>query len=696
MLRQYELVERVKAYDPQADEAMINRAYVFSVQKHGSQKRASGDPYFSHPIEVAGILTEFYMDDRTIVTALLHDTIEDTLVTYDEIEELFGAEVARLVDGVTKLSKIEAQSENERAAENMRKFVLAMSDDIRVLLVKLADRLHNMRTLHFIPKPEKRRRIARETMEIYAPLAERIGMYDFMREMQFLAFRQLEPDACDSITKRLTQMKDGGGDKVARIASGLQLMLGTAGLDVTVSGREKHPYSIWRKMQERHISFEQLSDVMAFRVITRSVDDCYRALGLIHARYKMVPGRFKDYISTPKRNGYRSLHTTVIHGENARIEVQIRTHDMHREGEYGLAAHWAYKRGGASAPDTQAAWLRDLIEILEQSHDAEELLEHTRLAMYQDRIFAFTPKGELHQLPKGATPIDFAYSVHTTLGNQTVGAKVNGRVVPLRTLLENGDQVEILKSKGQEPQPGWLTFAITAKARAAIRRYIRQKQRGEMLAMGENLFTEIAARLPVDIGDKAMAAALKRLKLEDRSALMVAIATHRVTDAEVMEALIPGSTGNMEDIDHRPHKPVSIRGLTPGIAYELAACCHPVPGDRIVGIRHIGAPMQVHTIDCMALEAGQDADWVDIAWDARSKGGTARLQVIVKNQPGTLAAVANIFGVNKANILNLQLVNREGPFHTDLIDIEVNDTAHLMRIISALRALDCVAQADRA
>ena len=700
MLRQYELVERVKRYDPQADEAMINRAYVFSVQKHGSQKRASGDPYFSHPIEVAGILTDFNLDDQTIVTALLHDTIEDTLVTYDEIESAFGRDVARMVDGVTKLSKIEAMSENERAAENLRKFLLAMSDDIRVLLVKLADRLHNMRTLHFIKNEAKRRRIARETMDIYAPLAERIGMYDFMREMQLLAFRELEPEAYDSITRRLEHLKEGGHDKVDRIGAELQLLLGGNDLSVTVSGREKHPYSIWRKMQERHISFEQLTDVMAFRVITDSTEDCYRALGIIHQTFKMVPGRFKDYISTPKRNGYRSLHTTVIHQDNARIEVQIRSRAMHSDAELGLAAHWAYKQKG-DATDHHAAWLRDLVEILEQSQDADELLEHTRMAMYQDRIFAFTPKGELHQLPKGSTPVDFAYAVHTSLGNQTVGAKVNGRVVPLRTSLENGDQVEILKSEGQEPQPGWLTFAITGKARAAIRRFIRQKQRGEEIKLGEKLYEEIVSRFSPDLakelGDKALTAALKRLKLDDRAALMVAIATHRVLDHEVMEALVPGSTSaqGMEEAHPRQHEPVSIRGLTPGIAYNLGDCCHPVPGDRIVGVRRTGEPIEVHTIDCRSLEVEQDDDWVDLSWDSKSKGGTARLSVIVKNQPGALAAVANVFGATKANILNLQLVNREGPFHTDIIDLEVADAQHLMRILSALRAIDVVVQADR-
>ena len=700
MLRQYELVERVKRYDPQADEAMINRAYVFSVQKHGSQKRASGDPYFSHPIEVAGILTDFNLDDQTIVTALLHDTIEDTLVTYEEIEQAFGKDVARMVDGVTKLSKIEAMSENERAAENLRKFLLAMSDDIRVLLVKLADRLHNMRTLHFIKNPDKRRRIARETMDIYAPLAERIGMYDFMREMQLLAFREIEPEAYDSVTKRLEQLKEGGHDKVDRIGAELQLLLGGHNLSVTVSGREKHPYSIWKKMQERHISFEQLTDVMAFRVITATTEDCYRALGIIHQTYKMVPGRFKDYISTPKRNGYQSLHTTVIHQDNARIEVQIRSREMHHDAELGLAAHWAYKQKG-DAGDHHAAWLRDLVEILEQSQDADELLEHTRMAMYQDRIFAFTPKGELHQLPKGSTPVDFAYAVHTSLGNQTVGVKVNGRVVPLRTSLENGDQVEILKSEGQEPQPGWLTFAITGKARAAIRRYIRQKQRGEEIKLGEKLYQEIVGRFSPDLakelGDKALNAALKRLKLEDRASLMVAIATHRVLDSEVMEALIPGSTTaeGMEEAHPRQHEPVSIRGLTPGIAYNLGDCCHPVPGDRIVGVRRTGEPIEVHTIDCRSLEVEQGDDWVDLSWDSKSKGGTARLSVIVKNQPGALAAVTNVFGATKANILNLQLVNREGPFHTDIIDLEVADAQHLNRILSALRALDTVVQADR-
>ena len=488
MLRQYELVERVRRYDPDADEDLINRAYVFSMQAHGSQKRASGDPYFSHPIEVAGILTDLHLDDETIATAILHDTIEDTVATPEQIEKLFGPNVARMVDGVTKLSKIEAQSENERAAENLRKFLLAMSDDIRVLLVKLADRLHNMRTLHHIPSEAKRRRIARETMDIYAPLAERVGMYEFMKEMQTLAFAVLEPEAYESITKRLEQLKEGGGDRIARIASGLTMMLRRHGIQAEVSGREKHPYSIWRKMTERHISFEQLSDVMAFRVVVADTEQCYRALGFIHERWPMVPGRFKDYVSTPKRNGYRSLHTSVIHNEKVRIEIQIRSEAMHAQAEYGYAAHWAYKQGtAADVGGTKVSWIRDLVEILDHAESPEELLEHTRMAMYQDRIFAFTPNGELIQLPKGSTPIDFAYAVHTDLGNQAVGAKVNGRLVPLRTPIQNGDQVQVLKSAAQKPQPEWMNFVVTGKAKATLRRFVRLKEREEMIALGPQI-----------------------------------------------------------------------------------------------------------------------------------------------------------------------------------------------------------------
>ncbi len=695
MLRQYELVERVMAYDPDADEAMLNRAYVYTVQRHGTQKRASGDPYFSHPVEVAGLMTELKLDQETIVTALLHDTVEDTLATPEEIERLFGPDVAKLVDGVTKLSKIEAMSEKERAAENLRKFLLAMSEDIRVLLVKLADRLHNMRTLHYIRSEEKRRRIARETMEIYAPLAERVGMYEYMREMQLLAFEQLEPEAYATITGRLAQIRSSEGGQVDAIALSIKQALAEAGLKVEVSGREKHPYSIWKKMAERHVSFEQITDIMAFRVLTGSVADCYQALGVLHTTWQMIPGRFKDYISTPKSNGYRSLHTSLIFENSMRMEVQVRTHDMHETNEFGLAAHWAYKQ--AARPDGQVGWLRDLIEIVDASHDAEELLEHTRMAIYQDRIFAFTPKGQLLQLPKGSTPVDFAYAVHSDLGNWAVGAKINGRHMPLRTALSNGDVVEIIKSRKASPQLPWLGFVVTGKARAAIRRAVRAKEREELAAIGRKLFDEIVERLPSKIGKKAVKDACKRLGLASETDLMAAIGSAKLDDRQVMEALVPGSAAHLPEPEAwtSQDRAISIRGLTPGVGFHLAHCCHPVPGDRIVGIRIPDRGVEVHAIDCLTLASGVDADWLDLSWGERTTGAVGRLRMVLYNRPGTLAEAAGIFAGNRANIASLENTSRDDLFSSYEVDLEVADLAHLTRIVSALRASDAVAEAQR-
>ncbi len=696
MLRQYELVERVLAYDPDADEAMLNRAYVYTVQKHGTQKRASGDPYFSHPVEVAGLMTELKLDQETIVTALLHDTVEDTLATVEEIEKLFGPEVARLVDGVTKLSKIEAMGETERAAENLRKFFLAMSEDIRVLMVKLADRLHNMRTLHYIRSEDKRRRISRETMDIYAPLAERVGMYEYMREMQLLAFEQLEPEGYGIITGRLAQIRETDHGQVDAIALSIKQALAEAGLKVEVSGREKHPYSIWKKMAERHVSFEQITDIMAFRVLTENVGDCYQALGILHSTWQMIPGRFKDYISTPKSNGYRSLHTALIFENSMRMEVQIRTQEMHRTNEFGLAAHWAYKQGGVQ-PDGQVGWLRDLIEIVDESHDAEELLEHTKLAIYQDRIFAFTPKGQLLQLPKGSTPVDFAYAVHSDLGSFAVGAKINGRHMPLRTVLNNGDVVELIKSRNASPQLAWLGFVVTGKARAAIRRAVRAKEREEVAAIGRKMFDQIADRLPSKIGKKAVKDAVKRLGFAGEEELMAAIGTAKVEDRAVMEALVPGSTTDLAEPDNwaKQDRAISIRGLTAGMAFHLGQCCHPVPGDRIVGLRLPGTGVEVHSIDCLKLASGVDADWLDLSWGDRTTGAIGRLQLVLYNRPGTLAEATGIFAGNRANIIHLESTNRDELFGTYEIDLEVSNLAHLTRIVSALRASDAVAEAER-
>ncbi len=698
MLRQYELVERVKAYDPEADEDLLNRAYVFSVKAHGSQLRASGDPYFSHPVEVAGILTDLQLDDKTIATAILHDTIEDTVATLEQIERLFGADVARLVDGVTKLSKIETQTESERQAENLRKFLLAMSTDIRVLLVKLADRLHNMRTLHHIPKEEKRRRIARETMDIYAPLAERIGMYGFMEEMQELAFQQLEPEACGMIAQRMDRMRGTTGANVHRITGALEGLLRSKGIEASVTGREKRPYSIWRKMQARQMSFEQLSDVMAFRVIVEDVSECYRTLGIVHGRWPMVPGRFKDFISTPKPNGYRSLHSSVLlGGEQARIEVQIRTKVMHEEAEYGLAAHWAYKQGADGAPAREAyPWIEDLLDVLQDAASPEELLENARMAMFQDQVFVFTPKGELYQLPRDATPVDFAYAVHSDLGDICVGAKVNGRVVPLRTRLVNGDQVEILKGKVKAPDPAWEAFVASAKARAAIRRHVRQKRREELQSMGRKLLDALGGRLQVKLDDEIMGPALGRLKLPDRATMELAMAENRLSDEQVSEALVPGA-----ELSRRPRSAkakaaaaISIEGLTPGVGFLLCDHCRPVPGDRIVGVRQPDGPISVHIIDCDQL-ADESGEWLDVKWGAETAGAAARIAVVVHNQPGALASLAASIAAHKANIVGLALKHRDREFHTDIVDIEVESAGHLATILTGLRAVKAVVSAER-
>jgi GTP diphosphokinase / guanosine-3',5'-bis(diphosphate) 3'-diphosphatase len=590
-----------------------------------------------------------------------------------------------------------------------------MSDDIRVLLVKLADRLHNMRTLHFIKNPDKRRRVARETMEIYAPLAERIGMYEIKEELLGIAFRELQPDAFASISKRLEQVREDAGDLVPRVVEDLTQLLSQSGVKADVAGREKRPYSIWRKMMERHIGFEQLSDVIAFRVLVEQPADVYQALGLIHRRWRMVPGRFKDYISTPKRNGYRSLHTTVLTDKGLRIEIQLRTRRMHEENEYGVAAHWAYKQAakvnGATGGGDSYPWLSDLLEILEHASTPEEFMEHTKMAMFQDQVFCFSPKGALINLPRGSTPVDFAYAVHTRLGDTCVGAKVNGRVVPLRTQLNNGDQVEILRSDAQTPQAQWESFVITGKARAAIRRFVRQKEREDYVRVGQQLLDGLTAKLKVPLSVGAIKEALVRLRLPDDEALYVALAKHTVTDEAVMEAILPGSVkpakrarkakepGEDDAAAEAGGLFLSIKGLTPGVAVHLAECCHPLPGDRIVGIRTTGKGTIVHTIDCDKLDdfAHVPDRWIDLSWtDAgRADQFTARLEVIAHNEPGALATVAGILAANEANIANLKLAHRDQMFHTFQIDLEVGDLGHLTNILAALRAAKAVSSADR-
>ncbi|MBV9523056.1 MAG: bifunctional (p)ppGpp synthetase/guanosine-3',5'-bis(diphosphate) 3'-pyrophosphohydrolase, partial [Alphaproteobacteria bacterium] len=540
MMRQFELVERVRAYDPGANEDALNRAYVFSMKAHGAQKRASGDPYFSHPVEVAGILAQMKLDGASIITGLLHDTVEDTVATLEDIERMFGPEIGRLVDGVTKLSRIELQSDHTKQAENFRKLVLAMSEDIRVLLVKLADRLHNMQTLRYIKDDEKRRRIARETMDIYAPLAERIGMHRMKDELEDLAFAELYPEARQSIQARLAFLREKGGGLVPRIIAALDQTFKNGGLKkAAVSGREKAPYAIWRKMQRKNVGFEQLSDIMAFRISVETVEDCYHALGILHSAYPVVPGRFKDYISTPKPNNYRSLHTGVIGPERQRIEVQIRTREMHEVAELGVAAHWTYKQDRPKTEGKQYRWLRELLDILEHASGPEEFLEHTKLEMFQDQVFCFTPKGDLIALPRGATPVDFAYAVHSQIGDTCVGAKINGRLVPLRTALVNGDQVDIVTSKAQTPSPTWERFVVTGKARARIRRFVRTQQRAQYLDLGKTILQKAFRQEGHDFAEKPLEAVLKKFASDTVDDLYVAVGEGVHTGREVVHSIFP-------------------------------------------------------------------------------------------------------------------------------------------------------------
>ncbi|MBF0562695.1 MAG: bifunctional (p)ppGpp synthetase/guanosine-3',5'-bis(diphosphate) 3'-pyrophosphohydrolase [Alphaproteobacteria bacterium] len=711
MLRQFELVERVKSYDPSADEDAINRAYVYALKMHGSQKRASGDPYFSHPIEVAGILTKFKLDSASIITALLHDTIEDTPATMDEIEELFGSEVARLVDGVTKLTRIQLQSDQTKQAENFRKLLLAMSEDIRVLLVKLADRVHNMRTLEYVKSLEKRRRIALETMEIYAPLAERIGMHEIKHELEDRAFAELHPEARESVATRPKFLREQGGGLVPRIIEQLGETITGAGVDAVVSGREKTAYSIWRKMQRKSVGFEQLSDIMAFRVIVGTVESCYQALGAIHGSYPMVPGRFKDYISTPKPNGYRSLHTGIIGPERHRIEVQIRTQEMHEIDELGVAAHWKYKQGSKNVDGRQYRWLRELLEILDHAAGPEEFLEHTKLEMFQDQVFCFTPKGDLIALPSGSTPIDFAYAVHTGVGDTCVGAKINGRMVPLRSEMQNGDQVEIITSKAQTPSPEWERFVITGKARARIRKFIRTQMRTQYVGLGRAMLQRAFRQEGYEETDKGLEGVLKKFKMPTIDDLCASVGQGTLTGHEVVTAVYPGikmsRLGKIVSIATHRGKPkpskevtVTIKGLISGMAVHFAGCCHPLPGDRIVGIVTTGKGVTIHTIDCDALEQVSDqADrWLDLSWgdDADGSVHVGRINLVVANEPGTLGALSTVIAKNQGNIINLKITNRNADFFEMLIDVEVRDVRHLTHIIAALRANSSISSVDRA
>ena len=734
MMRQYELVERVQQYKPDANEALLNKAYVYAMQKHGQQKRASGDPYISHPLEVAAILTEMHLDESTIAVALLHDTIEDTTATRAEIDEMFGEDIGRLVEGLTKIKKLDLVTKKAKQAENLRKLLLAISDDVRVLLVKLADRLHNMRTLDHMTA-EKRARISEETMEIYAPLAGRMGMQDMREELEELSFRHINPEAYETVTRRLEELSRRNEGLIKKIEDELRDLLIANGLTgAYVKGRQKKAYSVFRKMQSKSLSFEQLSDVYGFRIIVESVPACYQALGIVHSRWRVVPGRFKDYISTPKQNDYRSIHTTIVGPSRQRIELQIRTKRMHEIAEYGIAAHTIYKDGGTGAEGEQLgresnaySWLRHTIEALAEGDSPEEFLEHTKLELFQDQVFCFTPKGKLIALPRGATPIDFAYAVHTNIGDTTVGAKINGRIMPLVTRLANGDEVEIIRSGVQVPPAAWEEIVVTGKARAAIRRATRMAIRKQYAGLGHRILERTFERAGKVFSRDVMRPALHRLGQKDVEDAIAAVGRGEVSSLDVLRAVYPdhqdervtvkpssdegwvqmnAASGMVFRLPGHVKGADTETGLAPirGLSGSLEVRFSPagaVPGDRIVGIMDKnGQGLTIYPIQASALQKFDDEPerWIDVRWDldwANKSRFTARVLINAINEPGTLAKVAQAIATQDVNIRTLSMVRVAIDFTEMALDLEVWDLRQLNQLLAQLKELDCLATVKR-
>ena len=692
-----DLIALVRNYNPRTNADLIRRAYAYGLQMHDGQLRHSGEAYFSHPVAVAAILTEQQLDDATIVTALLHDTIEDTKSTYTEVARLFGDEVAKLVDGVTKLTNLELSSAQSQQAENFRKLFMAMSEDLRVILVKLADRLHNMRTIKSM-RAEKQAQKARETMEIFAPLAGRMGMQWMREELEDLAFRVLNPEARNSIIRRFITLQREAGDVVHKISADIRAELEKAKIDADVFGRAKKPYSVWRKMQEKDLAFSRLSDIYGFRIIANDEADCYRIIGVIHQRWRAVPGRFKDYISQPKNNGYRSIHTTVSGRDGKRVEVQIRTRQMHEVAEAGVAAHWSYREGvRAKNPFAvdPAKWIATLTERFGEG-DHDEFLEHVKLEMYSDQVFCFTPKGDVIQLPRGATPLDYAYSIHTRIGNSCVSAKVDGIRVPLWTRLKNGQSVEIITAEGQMPQSSWIDIVTTGRAKAAIRKSLREEDRGRFVKLGQELARAAFDHVGKKATDKALRTAAKNLGLADEMDLLARLGSAELTARRVVETLYPElSLAQVDEVDAgRP-----VVGLPADQNFRRANCCQPVPGERIVGITYRGQGVVIHAIDCAALEEfeEQPARWIDLQWHSGRHAAvhTVCLEITISNDAGVLGRICTLIGEQKANISDLRFTDRKQDFYRLLVDVDLRDVEHLHMVMTALEAETDVAQIAR-
>jgi len=697
VITQDDLIALVHNYNPRTDAALIRSAWDYGARMHDGQTRHSGEPYFTHPVAVAALLTEMRLDDATIITALLHDTIEDTKSTYSEIARQFGPQIAELVDGVTKLTNLQLSSSEAKQAENIRKLLIAVSRDMRVILVKLADRLHNMRTIRSM-RPDKQAQKARETMEIFAPLAGRMGMQWMREELEDLSFRVLNPEARNSILRRFITLQRESGDVLNRISADIRAELERAGLQAEVYGRAKKPYSIWRKMQEKELGFSSLSDIYGFRIITRTPEDCYRVLGVVHGRWRAVPGRFKDYISQPKNNGYRSIHTTVSGRDGKRVEIQIRTREMHEVAEAGVAAHWAYRDGVRSVNPfavDPAKWISTLTESLDNAEDHDAFLEHVKLEMYSDQVFCFTPKGDVIQLPRGATPLDFAYAIHTRIGDRVVSAKVDGLRVPLWTRLRNGQSVEIITAEGQRPQSSWIDLVVTGRAKAAIRRSLRDEDRARFIRLGNELLRVAFEGVGREISTKALATAARMLNVANATELRAQVGAAEISARKVVATLYPETASAEPEVDAA--HPVA--GLEADQSFTRAPCCLPLPGERIVGITYRGKGIVAHAMDCEVLAEYDDQPerWVDLRWlDGTHPAvyGVA-LELTIANDAGVLGRVCSLIGEHKANISDLRFLDRKPDFFRLVVEVELRGVAHLHQVMTALDAESAVAQIDR-
>ncbi len=715
VISRQDLLERVAEYHPDLDEDRLGRAYDYAKEKHGVQARASGDPYYSHPVAVAALLAQIKLDDVTIIAGLLHDTIEDTDATHAEVAGLFGEDVADLVDGVTKLTQLEYRSEETKQAENFQKFILATINDIRVLLVKLADRVHNMRTIHHLNKADKRLRIARETMDIYAPLAHRVGLYHVASELEDLSFEQINPDARKAIQHRLTELSAENANDLERIRQDLIVLMEGEGIDCRIKGRRKQAYSIWRKLERKSISFRDVADIFAFRVIVGSVEDCYKVLGSVHSVWACLPDRFRDFISVPKPNGYKSLHTTVRASGNRRVELQIRTEDMDDSAERGVAAHWNYKNQayGFDAESARAAGLdaeanlRSFSELLQDGAEPAEFLEHAKLEMYREHVFTFTPKGRLIVLPGGAMPLDFAYAVHTAVGDTCKGARINGELRPLRSELRNGDVVEVIRGSEPAPVAGWEAMTITGRARSAIRRLVRSRETREFRNLGVGLIDQAMRRHGIDPLDVKLEDIAERAGFDSLTAMALAVGRGRYQTADLIAEAFPGHA-TMPDAgarklpidDDNASLLVAGQDLTPGVTLHLAECCSPLPGDRIIGIQEPERGVVVHTISCARLTEFDDNPelWVDLRWTELAETGAVavgRIRVTAANKQGVLATLCAAVAQANGNISRVETDARGADFIDLLFDIEVEDLKRLTQILAALRSLSVVDKAVR-